>query len=426
MAIEQHNLRSTRQRAFVSPVFFALARSVGIGCSDDGGRDEISVPRVLFVTTDLAIGGAEIMLWKLLSRQHGRGIDAAVVSLLGPGLVSGHVESLGVPVWHLGLEQPWRLLVAVWQLARIVQRFRPEAIQGWMYHGNLTALAARSLAPGRPRLFWSIRQTLSDMAREKPATRVVIRLGAWWSRRVDGILYNSELSRRQHEALGYEGRRAQVIDNGFDTDRYYPETVARSEVRQALGLDASAVLLGLIARYHPMKGHEVFLQAAGRLAARVPDVHFLLVGRGADSSNPVLTRLVDTLGLSGCVHLLGERSDIPRLTAALNIATSSSSWGEAFPNALGEAMACEVPCVATDVGDVRRILGGTGEVVPVGDSDALAAAWERWLSMSEAARRQRGEAARRRVVEHFSLDHVAKRYIEFVSDRAKRRSATGI
>ena len=366
--------------------------------------------RILFITTGLATGGAEKMLAKLLSHLHDLRIEAGVVSLLAPGPVSKEIETLGVPLWHLGLDTPWRLPRAACALARITRRFRPDVIQGWMYHGNLAAWWARAVAARHARLSWGIRQSLYDFEREKPLTRLMIRLGASLSPGAAVILYNSQTARTQHEAAGYSAARSHVIDNGFDTERFRPDSDAYRSVREELGLAPEAKLIGLVARYHPMKGHEVFIDAARQLAVRHPNVHFLLGGRGVTRDHPLFLDASADPHLCGQLHLLGERQDIPRLTAALDIASSASLWGEAFSNAISEAMSCGVPCVATAVGDVPRIIGDTGFVVPVGDAAALANAWARLLALPGGERAALGERARLRVIEHFSLERIATQY----------------
>lgn len=162
----------------------------------------------------------------------------------------------------------------------------------------------------------------------------------------------------------------------------------------------------LVARFHAMKDHANFLKAAGQLHEVRPDVHFILVGHGIDEGNPLLREQITSLGLDGYVHLLGERNDINTIiTAALDIA---SSYGEGFPNVIGAAMACGVPCVVTDVGDSAYIVGNTGPVVPPRDPRALA--WDRVLSMSEDDRQALGLSARERIVSFFSIDAVTKQY----------------
>ena len=144
-------------------------------------------------------------------------------------------------------------------------------------------------------------------------------------------------------------------------------------MRRELGLSENVILVGLIARFDAMKDHETFFKAAGLLIRRLPGVHFMLAGAGVSIENAPLARMVCKNGLNGAVHLVGPRDDVPRLTAALDLGTSASI-GEGFCNAIGEAMACAVPCVATDVGDAARIVADTGRVVPPRNPEALAAA----------------------------------------------------
>ncbi len=364
--------------------------------------------RVLFISTGLATGGAEKQLMQLVGELMRRGVQASVIALRD-GSVAEEIEALGVPVEIVGLSGVGDLPRALRTMIHVTGTFRSDVVQGWMYHGNLAASFARRWAAPMAKLAWGVRQSLYDLSREKPITRWVIRASARSSRKAHAIVYNSHTARAQHEALGFAPARARVIDNGFDTERFRPDSAARGAVRAMLGLDVSTPLIGLIARYHPMKGHEVFLQAAALLARRRQDVHFLLVGRDVTPANPALQVQLSAPVLARRVHCLGERSDIPSLTAALDIA-SSSSWGEAFPNAVGEAMSCGVPVVATDVGDVRRIVGEAGIVVPVGDAERLAQAWDLLLANPER-RKTMGEAGRRRVGERYSLAAMATRYL---------------
>lgn len=101
---------------------------------------------------------------------------------------------------------------------------------------------------------------------------------------------------------------------------------------------------------------------------------------------------------------------MPRIQASLDIATSSSAYGEAFSNAIGEAMAAGVPCVVTDVGDSAAIVGPTGRVVPTRDPEALARAWQSLLELAPERREALGAAARDRIGRHFSLAAIAARY----------------
>jgi glycosyltransferase involved in cell wall biosynthesis len=369
--------------------------------------------RVLHVITGLDTGGAEMMLLKLLSAARGDGIEPAVISLTGlGGMIGEHLAALGVEVETVGLTRSSASVARLPRLLSSARRFRPHLVHGWMYHGNLAASAIGALASHRIPILWSIRQTLYRLSDERRSTRAAIRLGAALSRLPSSILYNSALSAEQHEAIGYDRGKRAVIPNGFDCNQFRPSAKARLDVRAEFGLPADSRLIGLVARYHPMKGHEIFLRAARLLSRDRPELRFLLAGREATKDNPALAALIEELRLGERVILLGERSDMPRLTAALDIACSSSIRSEGFSNAIGEAMSCGIPCVATDIGESREIIGETGALVPAGDPMALAQAIGRVLAESDDERRARGAAARARVERKYSLPEIARRYHE--------------
>ena len=171
--------------------------------------------------------------------------------------------------------------------------------------------------------------------------------------------------------------------------------------------------MGLVARDDPQKNHSGFIEAAAQVHRILPQVHFVLAGDGIDQNNKGLTALIDCIGLTGHVHLLGRRNDIPNLMAAFDVLASSSSFGEAFPNVLGEAMACGVPCVTTDVGDSAEIVGDTGRVVAPGDMDGLARQLIELLQWPAEQRAQLGALARRRIRDRYEINDVTRRYEEF-------------
>ena len=382
-----------------------------------GDRVGPARPRVCFVSTGLATGGAETMLLKLLAELSEARIEASVISLRDKGVIGGRIEALGVPVEVLGLGHGRSLISAVWRLRRCLRRLRPNVVQGWMYHGNLAASLATMLAGGRWPVLWSIRQSLYDLAKEKRGTSAMIRLGARLSRTAPRtIVYNSRVAAAQHEAIGYSPRRRMVIPNGFDTQRFVPDPAARLALRAELGIPPDSIVVGMAARYHPMKNHAGLLRAAGVLRREGRDFHVVLMGAGVEASSAVLAQNIRGNQLDGRVHLLGEREDVPALTAGFDIACLSSSWGEGFPNAVGEAMACGLPLVVTDVGDSAFLVGDTGRVVPRDDPAALATAIAELLDGGLPLRTALGERARQRIVAEFSMDSIAARYAALYRD----------
>ena len=367
--------------------------------------------RQLHVITALQTGGAEMMLYNLLAGMDRSRFDPSVICLGDSGLPGDRIRALGVPVHVAGISPTRPSPAFLWRVCRWVRALQPDLIQGWMYHGNAAASLAQCLSLRKVPVLWSVHHTVYRLKDDvKPRTANLIRLSALVSRRALRIIYVSRESADQHEALGFAPERTIVIPNGFDCDLFKPSRRARSALRSQLNAGEDALLIGRIGRFHPMKDHKTFLRAASMIGETNHEIQFVLAGRGIDRENPDIADLVDRFGLHGRVHLLGERADIPEVTAALDIATSSSSFGESFPLAIGEAMACGVPCVVTDVGHSAAIVGETGLSVPPRDPSALAAAWLRLIHAGSATRSELGAAARQRILENFALSHVARRY----------------
>lgn len=372
--------------------------------------------RILHVITGLGTGGAETMLYKLLQATNDV-VEARVLSLMEGGSNARRIEALGIPVSFLGMVRGSLPGPAtIWRLRQVIREFRPDLVQGWMYHGNLAAWMGVRLCGLRPRLFWNLRQTLYDIRRETNLTRWLIRLGARLSPAADAIIYNSELSARQHESAGYAARKRIVIPNGFDLGTLGSRAEVRQSVREEFGLAPDALLVGQVARYHPMKGHLRMLQAAASVVQSNPHASFLLVGHGVTPANTDLAEPIHAMGLDDKLILAGERADVARLMAAMDVMVSASEWGEGFPNVLGEAMAAEIPCIATDVGDSASVIGDCGTLVAAGNPAGLARAIEDLLTMTPEQRSALGQRARERVKQCYSMDRIAALYLDAYQD----------
>jgi glycosyltransferase involved in cell wall biosynthesis len=367
--------------------------------------------KIVHVITGLEVGGAETMLLRLLSQCDRQQNEFEVISLTDLGPMAKSISALGVPVKALGLRRD-SLLANPWLLFRLagwLRNSRADLVQTWMYHANVIGGIANKLALRSP-LIWSIRQTNVDTESIRLRTSLIAKGAALLSRHLpDHILYNSDVSRRAHAGLGYDDVHASVIANGFDLDVFKPDAAACLSIRAELGLTADTPLLGLIARYDPQKDHATFIAAAEIVLQHYPRCHFLLAGKAIDSANRELVVRVAQAGLGEHVHLLGYRDDIPQLNAALDIACSSS-MGEGFPNTIGEAMACAIPCVVTDVGDSARLVGDTGNVAPPLQPEALAEQMISLLAQGSVAWRSRGLAARERIAEYYSLSAITAEY----------------
>lgn len=375
-----------------------------------------SPKRLVFIITDLLTGGAEIMLCNLLSSINRESFEPIVISLMDRGRLGDLIESLSIPVYTVGMKPGIPTPKAVYRLFQTLRQLEPDLIQGWMYHGNLAAQIYSILFQRKAPVFWDIQNSISSLEYEKRTTALVIKLSAYISKFASKIIFVSKISKLQHEALGFYIQEACVIPNGIDTRNFIPSVESRLSVRAELDLSEETILIGLIARFHPQKDHKNFLQAAALLSKNFPNVHFILAGQGVERNNQDLNQLIEELGLINQISLLGERTDIPRLTSALDITSLSSAYGEGFPLAVGEAMSCGVPCVVTDVGDSAWLVGDTGRVVPPQDPEELSRAWLELIEMGTSARCELGARARQRIKDNFSLESVVQKYLEIYEE----------
>jgi glycosyltransferase involved in cell wall biosynthesis len=380
------------------------------------------MPTIVHLITGLETGGAERMLSRLVRRTDRHRMRSVVVSITDAGHLGLSLAKAGIEVISLEMRRdkpdPYGLL----RLARIVRGLHPDILQTWLYHADFFGLMVKRLA-NVPHLVWNLR--CSDMALS-PAAAGVRRLLSWYSAMPDAVIVNSRAGLSFHERIGYRPRRWEYIPNGFDTVEFAPDAAARGRLRSEFGFPEDAIVIGLPARYHPMKDHGTFLKAAAAIAAKRSEACFLLVGSGTEPTNPALAKAVAGLGLTDRTRLLGERSDMPALYAALDIATLSSAWGEGFPNVLGEAMACGLPCAVTDGGDVRELLGDAGLVVPRCDPEALAGAWQALIAIGAEGRRSRGSKARASIVRDYDLGVITGRYEALYADIATPDAASRI
>lgn len=373
----------------------------------DKEQDNIKI-KVLFLITGLGTGGAEMMLYKLLSNINRQQFDVLVVSLTNINDIEKKIEDLGIRVTLLGMNRGVPNPIYLYKLIKILKKEEPHILQTWMYHANLIGLICGKIA-NVPRIVWGIHHSNLDKKENKRSTLLTVKICSILSRFTYNIVCCSNVSLRVHKSIGYDASKMIVIPNGFNIESYSPDPDARKEVRKELTVSPETPVVGLIGRWHPLKDHFNFVQAAKLIVEKHPDVQFLLCGKNVTQENKQLYSWIEERNLLKNFHLLGKRNDIPRIMSALDVLALSSS-GEAFPNVVGEAMACEVPCVVTDVGDTADIVGDTGRVVPKKNPHALAESISEILSLSVIERKVLGERARKRIKTMFEINKIVNKY----------------
>ena len=355
--------------------------------------------KIAHISTSLNTGGAEVQLMRLLEKLDKTKFEMIVISLHEETYLADRIRELGLPVHSLHLKKN---LSNIRKAYKILKAFNPDIIHGTMYEGGVIGTLFNKFLPNKPPVIWTVHEGLEHYRSEPLRKQIQLRVWSLISNLPECMMYVSYLNAEQHLKWGFKNRKALVITNGVDTERFQPNPCARKTIRESLEIAEDAFVIGITARFHPVKNHVGFLRAAGILHKTHPDVHFIMVGTDIDASNSALTDIIRANKMEANVHMLGNREDIPDIVNAYDVA-ALTSFGEAFPLTLGEAMASAIPCVATNVGDNEFIIKDTGRVVPADDDQALANAWQELVEMEKDAFKALGQAALERTLKNFTL-----------------------
>ena len=348
------------------------------------------------------------MLLRILKVLDRKKYQAGVISLTTAGRIGKEIVSLGIPVYTLGMHPERFRFKEFLKLVNLLRKIKPGLVQTILYHADLIGGIATRLL--RIPVIWNVHHSTLTPSTSKRTTRWVVKLCALLSRAIpEKIVFVSHISRNHHIKIGYFDKKTLVIPNGFNLKKFRPSNLEKREIRNELGIESDSKVVGFIGRYHPQKDVNNFIQASRIIANSKMKISFIMCGNGMTGENLKLIREIKKNHLENNFHLLGLREDIYRIYPSFDVLASSSS-GEAFPMVIGEAMACGIPCVVTDVGDSAYIVGNTGEVVPPKDPRALAKAIFEILNLTLAEKHKLGIRVRKRIIENFDIKIITKLY----------------
>jgi len=324
--------------------------------------------KIVHVITGLNNGGAEGVLTRLCL--NGQDFEHVVISLTDLGKYGPQLLEAGIKVHGLKMSPGRPSFRKLFELSKLIKNENPFLVQTWMYHADLFGGVAAKLS-GVERVFWGIRHSTLDKNNSKLLTRIIARVCAVLSYILpERIICCAEKAKDVHARIGYQKSKLVVIPNGYDLRKFSPDSESRERLRSEFNVPVAMPLLGMVGRFAEQKDHKNLIDALSLIHSAL-DFRCILVGDNLNGQNSQVCEWVAHAGLAGKVLLAGPRTDIPEIMNALDIHVLSSNGGEGFPNVVAEAMACGTPCVSTDVGDAKAIIGNTGTTCPVSDCQAL-------------------------------------------------------
>ena len=298
---------------------------------------------VLYVITDLETGGVPLHLLRLATYARRQGLNVSVCGLGPAGPVSEMLSDAGIPNTGLGAQGPWDWRVLE-RLAGQVRDVRPDVVHALLFHANIAARIACVLS-GFP-----TRRLICEIQTVEIERRWHLWVDRWTQRWCDVVVGNSPSVIEHLRTVGHiRPSRLRLIRGGVD-----PQPIADADPidRRELGIENDDPILLWVGRLDPVKGLDELIEAFARVA-RVRPCNLVLAGDGAD--RPRVEHLVRRFGPVGRIIMLGARSDVPSLLKSADVFVFPSRT-EGMPNALLEAMAAGLPCVAADVPGCRDVL----------------------------------------------------------------------
>ena len=361
--------------------------------------------KIAFLIESLRCGGAQKQLATLAKTLKKEGFDITILYFYPDGFFEPELKDSGIHLISLEKRGRWDLFAFFLRLVHHLRVIQPDVLHGYLETANLLTIFLKAFLPST-QMIWGVRVSNIDLSRYDWLSRLLFPWECFLSQFTDLIIVNSHAGRSYYLEQGFPANKMVVIPNGIDTEHFKPDTEARQRVRSEWGILEETILIGLVGRFDPMKDHTTFLKAAALLCQERQDVGFVCVGSGSEDYTKELQQLVKQLDIVEKVVWAGNRADMSAVYNALDILCSSSAYGEGFGNAIGEAMACGVPCVVTDVGDSAWIVENTGIVVPPQNPEALVAGWSSLIKQEQYKNSVLKLKIRSRIVSEFSCDQL--------------------
>lgn len=366
---------------------------------------------IVFIIRSLNYGGAERQLVNLAKDLNKEKFNPTILTFYS-GPLERELKEANVKTIWLEKKGRWDVFGFLFRLYRQLAALKPDMIHGYLTVQNILTILLKPFFP-RVRMVIGVRASNMDLSRYDWLARLMDSVESFLSRYADLVIVNSKAGFTYSLGQGFPEKKMIMIPNGIDTERFKPDKEGGRRVRNEWGIPEGKVLIGLVGRLDPMKDHPTFLKAASLLVKQKKPVHFVCLGTGPTAYRDELIAIGKELGLSDHISWIDPRSDMPSVYNGFDIVSSSSCFGEGFPNVIGEAMACGVPCVVTDVGDSARVVGNTGIVVPPNNPEALAAGWIQCMSEDN---NETGATPRLRIQNNFSLNRLAQHTEEVLID----------
>tara|TARA_B100001250_G_scaffold84532_1_gene69869 strand:- start:9969 stop:11084 length:1116 start_codon:yes stop_codon:yes gene_type:complete len=308
---------------------------------------------IVHVIISLTPGGTEYKLINLIKDTDSIFNHSVIVLTYAEKNIRNELLKNQVKLKELKISGFFSLVRSLFQLRRNFISWKADLLVSWLYHGNLYAILIKKILGLKAKLIWNIRSSLSSLKTAPFHRKLVIYISKFFLNSVNAIIYNSNLSLREHKAYGFDHVNEIVINNGIDTIKFKKVKIAKERLCNQLGIDKKIPLIGMCARFHPIKNYPLLISAVINLLDKGFNLNCILCGDGLNEDNDKIVNLIGKR--SGNFHLLDHRDDLPLVYSALDIHILTS-FSESSSNSLLESISCGTKVISTKVGTSMEIL----------------------------------------------------------------------
>lgn len=356
----------------------------------------------------MEVGGAEVMLQKILMNSDDTKFKHIVVTLKSEKKLLDDLKRQNIEIYSLKLNNFFNFFRSFKSLLQIVKKTKPDYILTWLHPSDFYGVFIKLMCP-KVTLLWNIRCSKLIYPIVGFKNILLVKILSRLSKYPDLILSNSFSGIKEHIRLGYKPKEIKIIPNGFDLKYYSPNHNLGKFYRKEFRLNQNDFVIGFVGKYNKIKGIEKFILTANVALKKFSNWKFVLIGRDLTYENKDLINLLKKYKIGQNFRLLGERQDVNKILCSCDILSLTSS-SEGFPNVIGEAMSCGVPCVSTDVGDCKLIIGETGIISKFNKPQNI---FNDWLNMYKMLKNNSSalkKSTRARIKKYYEISFIIKQY----------------
>jgi glycosyltransferase involved in cell wall biosynthesis len=374
---------------------------------------KISKNKILHIINSLNQGGAEKALTNLINFDDKN--NHIVVSLLKKGFFSKQLENKKIKIYYLNMSKKNILInfFHIFRLILITLRENPKIIQTWLYHSDFIG-SILSIILFKRNVFWTIVNFNLERKYNKFFTNIILKINRFLSFYIPKkIICCSEASIRNHINFGFSEKKFVFIPLGFDINLYKP--IKNIDIKKTIDsnflIKKTDFIIGCVARWHEQKNHSFLLNSFKTINKSSKNIKLILVGTEMDISNKKLMNLIRINNVLDYTLLLGPRDNIHELMNIFDL-NVLVSYSEAFPNVLGEAMSSGTPCLSSNVGDAKDILGDYGKIIDIDSNENFITAIDYFIKMKENNNEwnKLKDNCRSHIIKNYGIEGIVMKY----------------